>query len=139
MVSKHKEEMEMRKKWDIVSDKGSRSLKGKELTFSPWSSQHRIKPSSFPSTSGSKTKRGKTSRKSLKQKHSEVRPAPVATSCDTFFCTGAPVLLAIAKPQSYLTPSINKAASLNTPDSPDSLHTSGQGLWVLFSAPVCLC
>ncbi|XP_015426002.1 PREDICTED: uncharacterized protein C10orf67 homolog [Myotis davidii] len=72
MVSKHKEEMEMRKKWDVVSDKGSKSLKGKELTFSPWSSQHRMKPSSFPSTSGSKTKRGKTSRKSLKQKHSEV-------------------------------------------------------------------
>ncbi|XP_014394869.1 PREDICTED: uncharacterized protein C10orf67 homolog [Myotis brandtii] len=74
MVSKHKEEMEMRKKWDIVSGKSSRSLKGKELTFSPWPSQHRIKPSSFPTTSGSKTKRGKTSRKSLKQKHHEVAP-----------------------------------------------------------------
>ncbi|XP_070283817.1 uncharacterized protein C10orf67 homolog, mitochondrial [Myotis yumanensis] len=74
MVSKHKEEMEMRKKWDIVSGKSARSLKGKELTFSPWPSQHRIKPASFPTTSGSKTKRGKTSRKSLKQKHHEVAP-----------------------------------------------------------------
>ncbi|XP_054580736.1 uncharacterized protein C10orf67 homolog, mitochondrial [Eptesicus fuscus] len=83
MISKHKEEMEVTKKFDIISGKvlpesvdlkRSRSVKGKESTLSPWASQPRMKPSSFSTSAGSKTKKGKTSRKSLKQKHPEVLP-----------------------------------------------------------------
>lgn len=103
----------------------SKSLKGKESTLSQQPSQPRAKPPSFSSSQGSKTKKGKALRRSLKQKQPEVRTAPVATPCDTCICTGAPVLLAIVKPQSYFTPS--KVTSLNTPGSPDSCTHMGGG------------
>nr|KAF6391390.1 hypothetical protein mPipKuh1_001624 [Pipistrellus kuhlii] len=64
MVSKHKEEKEMRRL--DISGKTSRSAKGKE---SPWTPQHRREQSSLSSI-GSKPRKGKT-RRSLKQKHAE--------------------------------------------------------------------
>ncbi|KAF6129041.1 hypothetical protein HJG60_001623 [Phyllostomus discolor] len=144
MINKHKEEMEMRKKLESINVKvlpenidlmSARSPEGKKaMALLPWSSQPKILSrrgtisrlrSASISSAHVKTKRVKTPTKSLKQEQPVVRTAHMATPCDTLFCAGAPVLLAIVHPHIIPHIRINKINSLNTPDSPYSLHTSG--------------
>lgn len=126
----------------------ARSPEGKRATLSSWSSRPRIlsrrgtisRPRSVSISSAHvKTKRVKTPTKPLKQEHPVVRTVHMATPCDTLICVGAPVLLAIVHPHIIPHIHINKINSLNTPDSPYSLHTSGQALWLLFSIPIHPC